>query len=484
MSERVEKDLEKIRREIENLENEVTNSKVSLEEMLDLQRYYQSLTTLIQNRFIALNEGLRNLIDENKNKLEERTSINASDNRDLLQEWTSSQKETISSKLIETNELLENLKESIVSMLSESKSMYGDFTTSFNNNISTVIGTHTQDLERLANNQINTFRKAVTGAKENAAELRSNSIGTFEKNAEEMKNQLDENINITENIMLESIEHLRSEYGDKLTENMESIFESFNRIKNDLEQLVSNAVKRIQAELSGVSNTMDKYLVDEIAKIQDVLAEYEKGMIDVNEVAMSNFNSSKADMLKKYDGVAKEQLETHSTELHGFEQGFNEEVDNILTSFSEQSDTMKQEAKSLLSNEQEKLSSKFVEMKNSLENKISELDGRSKSALEEKISTIEQEVANITGAIERTSGQIISRMESAEKDSVADLTSFASKAKSDVVETQETTFVDLDTEAKQNIKLAEEAEKRKRDLIGRLERLEKNIESIKNELYR
>jgi hypothetical protein len=71
-----------------------------------------------------------------------------------------------------------------------------------------------------------------------------------------------------------------------------------------------------------------------------------------------------------------------------------------------------------------------------------------------------------------------------EKDSVADFSSFASTAKSQVVDTQESTLADLETEAKQNIKLAEESEKRKRDLISRLERLEKNIESIKNELYR
>ncbi|MCG3226899.1 MAG: hypothetical protein H7645_08265 [Candidatus Heimdallarchaeota archaeon] len=484
MSERVEKDLEKIRREIENLENEVTNFKESLEGMLDLQRYYQVLTTLIQNKFIALNENLKNLIDENKNKLEERTIKNTSDNKDLVQEWTESQKATINSKFSETNSQLGNLRESIVSLLSESKTKFGNYTTSFNDNINTVIGSHTQDLERLANNQINTFRKVVTGAKENVAEIKDSNIGTFEKNTEDMKIQLNDNINITENIMLESIKHLRSEYGDKLTENMESIFESFNRIKNELEQLVSNAVKRIQSELSGVSDTMDKYLVDEITKVQDVLAEYEKGMIDVNEVAMSNFNNSKADMIKKYDGITKEQIEAHSTELQGFEQGFNKEIEQILTSFSEQSDTMKQEAKTLLSNEKDQLNAKFTEMKTDLESKISDIESRANSTIEGKISSIEQDVNDLTESVDRTSSQIVTRLESVEKDAVADLSSSESAAKGQIIETQETTLTDLETEAKQNIKLAEESEKRKRDLISRLERLEKNIEAIKNELYR
>jgi hypothetical protein len=247
---------------------------------------------------------------------------------------------------------------------------------------------------------------------------------------------------------------------------------------------VSNAVKRIQAELSGVSDTMDKYLVDEIAKIQDVLAEYEKGMIDVNEVAMSNFNSSKADMIKKYEGLAKEQIEAHSTELQGFEQGFNEEVDQILTSFSEQSDTMKNEAKSLLSTEQEQLSTKFEVMKTDLETKVSDIESRANKTIEEKMSSIEQEVTDLTQSVDRTSSQIITRLDSVEKDAVADLSSSASAAKGQIVETQDSTLTDLETEAKQNIKLAEESEKRKRDLISRLERLEKNIEAIKNELYR
>ncbi|MHA2308912.1 MAG: hypothetical protein ACXABJ_06525, partial [Candidatus Heimdallarchaeaceae archaeon] len=84
----------------------------------------------------------------------------------------------------------------------------------------------------------------------------------------------------------------------------------------------------------------------------------------------------------------------------------------------------------------------------------------------------------------RTSSQIVTRLESVEKDAVADLSSSASAAKGQIVETQETTLTDLEAEAKQNIKLAEESEKRKRDLISRLERLEKNIEAVKNELYR
>ncbi|MCG3260315.1 MAG: hypothetical protein H7644_11240 [Candidatus Heimdallarchaeota archaeon] len=58
----------------------------------------------------------------------------------------------------------------------------------------------------------------------------------------------------------------------------------------------------------------------------------------------------------------------------------------------------------------------------------------------------------------------------------------SSNAKSKIVETQDSTVSNLEIEAKDNIKKAEQAEKLRKDLISRLERLERNLEIIKDQL--
>jgi hypothetical protein len=264
---------------------------------------------------------------------------------------------------------------------------------------------------------------------------------------------------------------------------MESIFESFNRIKNELGQLVTNAVQRIQAELSGVSDTMDKYLIDEIAKIQTVLAEYEKGMIDVNEVAMTNFNTSKQSMIEAYETLTSNQLEEYKTELAGFENKFEKDVDDILSTFSQQSDSVKEESKTILANEQDTLSTNVSEMMNNFTNQVSSLEKQSTSTLEKDISDLEEEAQELLSSIDKTSSQIKARIDSVQKDSTAKISSFASSAKSQITNTQDTTLSDLEVEAKDQFRLAEQSEKIRKDIISRLERLERNIESIKNELY-
>ncbi|MEE9410745.1 MAG: hypothetical protein V3V41_07440 [Candidatus Heimdallarchaeota archaeon] len=483
MSERIEKDLDKVRREIENLESEMVSFKESLENILDLQKYYQILATLIQNKFITLNENLRGLIEKNKISLDELIAANVTEDKNLVSEWTTSQTDSVGGKLETTKEDLSVLQQSLVGLLSESKEKFDSFSSSFSENVNSILKSQELDLERLANAQVNTFRKSITDVKENIGEIKENSISTFEKNTEDLKTELEENIQITENIMLESIEHLRSEYGDKLTENMETIFESFNRIKSELGQLVDNVVQRIQVELSGVSDTMDKYLVDEIAKIQVVLADYEKGMIDVNAVAMSNFNTSKESMIQSYEDLSKQQLMNHSTELQEFEKGFHSQVDGVLDSFSEQSDSMKSEAKTVVSAEQDKMNKNFDELKTSLDEQVSLLQNETNNKINNRISSLEEEITEMKASIEKTSQQITTRLDSAQKDTVAEVSTFASTAKSQIASTQETTISDLETEVKDHIKQAEQAEKLKKDLINRLGRLEKNIEVIKNELY-
>jgi len=58
----------------------------------------------------------------------------------------------------------------------------------------------------------------------------------------------------------------------------------------------------------------------------------------------------------------------------------------------------------------------------------------------------------------------------------------SSNAKSKIVETQDSTVANLEIEAKDNIKKAEQTEKLRKDLISRLERLERNLETIKDQL--
>jgi len=190
MSERIEKDLEKVRREIENLEGEITNFKESLEGLLDLQNYYQVLASLIQNKFISLNENLRLLIDENKGSLESRLSEGTSGDIGLIDEWTTSQKENLETKFSETSGYLTKVQETVLSVLSESRENFENITNSFGENIDTVLGSHTQDLERLANSQVNVFRKAISDVKENVSEIKGNSLSTFQKNTDDMKKQL------------------------------------------------------------------------------------------------------------------------------------------------------------------------------------------------------------------------------------------------------------------------------------------------------
>ncbi len=76
MSERITKDLEKLKREIENLDSEIVNFKESLENLQELHQFYQILATLVQNKFIGLNETLRSLIESNKDSLNELVASN------------------------------------------------------------------------------------------------------------------------------------------------------------------------------------------------------------------------------------------------------------------------------------------------------------------------------------------------------------------------------------------------------------------------
>ncbi len=482
MSERIIKDLDKLRRDIGNLDVEITNFRESLENLQELHQFYQTLATLVQNKFIGLNEKLRVLIEENKNSLNETITSTTSTEKKLIDEWTVTQTEFVGSKLDSTKAELAKLQDAIITLLTESKTNFDDYSKSFSSKISTTLGSHEKDLERLANNQVNAFRKAVDDVKENASQIKATNLSSFQKNNSDMRKQLETNINIAENIMQESIEHMRAEYGDKLTENMESIFESFNRIKSELGQLVSNAVQRIQAELSGVTDTMDKYLVDEIAKIQDVLAEYEKGMIDVNEVALSNFNTSKESMLTTFDDITKKQYDTKDSELIEFESSFNDTVDGILVNLSEQSDVVKTEIKNYVANEQSDLNNHFENILGDLSQKIDTIQKDTTKLVNDKTATIEEDVVTLKTSIERTTQQISSQIDSAQKDASTAVVSLASSARSKISETQNSTISDLDTEAKNRIKGAEQAEKMKKDVIGKIEKLERTLEILKNEL--
>ncbi|MCK4972377.1 MAG: hypothetical protein KAS52_03595, partial [Candidatus Heimdallarchaeota archaeon] len=270
--------------------------------------------------------------------------------------------------------------------------------------------------------------------------------------------------------------------GDKLTENMESIFESFNRIKSELGQLVENAVKRIQTELSGISGTMDKYLIDEIAKIQEVLAEYERGMIDVNEVALSNFNESKASMINMYEQLVKQQIESHGNELGNFQENFNKNADDELALFSKQSDEMKEETKSIIAAEKNDIKQTLSEIQTFVTEDADKTKEKTKSEILQKITLLEEEIERLKTSISQTSSQITTHLEAVETANLANIASQSSKIKSQIAETQQSIMTDLDLEAKEHVKSAEDAEKRKRDLINRIERLERSIESIKNEL--
>lgn len=482
MSERIIKDLDKLRRDIGNLDVEITNFRESLENLQELHQFYQTLATLVQNKFIGLNEKLRVLIEENKNSLNETITSTTSTEKKLIDEWTVTQTEFVGSKLDSTKAELAKLQDAIITLLTESKTNFDDYSESFSSKISTALGSHEKDLERLANNQVNAFRKAVDDVKENARQIKATNLSSFQKNTTDMRKQLETNINIAENIMQESIEHMRAEYGDKLTENMESIFESFNRIKSELGQLVSNAVQRIQAELSGVTDTMDKYLVDEIAKIQDVLAEYEKGMIDVNDVALSNFNTSKESMLTTYDDITKKQYNTKDSELTEFETSFNETVDGILVNLSEQSDVVKTEIKDYVANEQSDLNNHFENILGDLSQKIDTIQKDTTKLVNDKTVTIEEDAVTLKTSIERTTQQISSQIDSAQKDASTAVVSLASSARSTISETQNSTISDLETEAKNRIKGAEQAEKMKKDVIGKIEKLERTLEILKNEL--
>jgi len=482
MSERIIKDLDKLRRDIGNLDGEITSFRESLENLQELHQYYQTLATLVQSKFIGLNEKLRVLIEENKTSLNKSITASTSNEKNLIEEWTTTQSEFVGSKLDSTKAELAKLQESILTLFADSRTSFNDYSQSFSQKLSSTLGSHEKDLERLANNQVNALRKAVDDVKDNASQIKSTNLASFEKNSADMRKQLETNINIAENIMKESIEHMRSEYGDKLTENMESIFESFNRIKSELGQLVNNAVQRIQAELSGVTDTMDKYLVDEIAKIQDVLAEYETGMLDVNQVALSNFNTSKESMLNTFDTLTKDQYNKKNSELTEFEGGFNKEVDGILTSLSEQSDAIKAEIKEYVSSEQSDVSEHFDTILADIGSKIEGIEKDAKKLVIDKTSSVEADTVNLRESINRTSQQIISKIDSAQKDASASIMSLSSNAKSGISETQNSTISDLETEAKSKIKGAEQAEKLKKDMIGKIERLERTLEIIKNEL--
>ena len=107
---------------------------------------------------------------------------------------------------------------------------------------------------------------------------------------------------------------------------------------------------------------------------------------------------------------------------------------------------------------------------------------KTESEILQKITLLEEEIERLKISIGQTSSQISTHLEAVEKDNLANISSQSSKIKSQIAETQQSIMTDLDIEAKEHVRSAEEAEKRKRDLINRIERLERSIESIKNEL--
>ncbi|MBY9001304.1 MAG: hypothetical protein KGD64_10340, partial [Candidatus Heimdallarchaeota archaeon] len=104
------------------------------------------------------------------------------------------------------------------------------------------------------------------------------------------------------------------------------------------------------------------------------------------------------------------------------------------------------------------------------------------SEILKKITSLEEEIARLKASINITSSQITTQFEAVEKENLANIASQTFEIKSKVAETQQTIMFDLDTEAKEHVRRAENAEKMRRDLINRIERLERSIESIKNEL--
>ena len=86
----------------------------------------------------------------------------------------------------------------------------------------------------------------------------------------------------------------------------EEIADFSGKVNDEVEEkYYDETIQKIQNELSGITETMDKYLIQEISKIQDILGDYEEGMLDVNNIVMSNFDASKKELLQRYDDLTE-----------------------------------------------------------------------------------------------------------------------------------------------------------------------------------
>ncbi|MHA1691790.1 MAG: hypothetical protein ACTSU7_09140, partial [Candidatus Heimdallarchaeaceae archaeon] len=196
----------------------------------------------------------------------------------------------------------------------------------------------------------------------------------------------------------------------------------------------------------------------------------------------SNFNESKASMITMYEQLVKQQIDVHGSELKIFQDKFNENADEELVTFSKQSDEMKEETKTLITAEKSDIKSKLSEIQAMITEDTDKTKETTESEILQKITLLEGEIERLKTSINQTSSQIIVQLEDVEKDNLANIASQSSKIKSQIAETQQSIMADLDVEAKEHISRAEDAEKRKRDLITRIEKLERSIESIKSEL--
>jgi methionyl-tRNA synthetase len=187
-------------------------------------------------------------------------------------------------------------------------------------------------------------------------------------------------------------------------------------------------------------------------------------------------------MLESYDDLTNKQYNEHDSELEEFEGNFNNKVDAILSTLSEQSDSIKQEIKSFVSREQDDIKNHLDDILTTVVEKSDNLQGNAAKTAVERISILENEIIDAKDSLERTSQQITSRIDSAQKYTIAEISTMSSNAKSKIVETQDSTVANLEIEAKDNIKKAEQVEKLRKDLISRLERLERNLETIKDQL--
>ncbi len=255
-----------------------------------------------------------------------------------------------------------------------------------------------------------------------------------------------------------------------------------SRIKSDLTQLVDNAVKKIQQELSGISGTMDKYLVDEIVNIQDVLTEYEKGMKDVNNVVMTNFTESKTSMINTYNKMTSKQKKDHSSSLSDFALQFNENVEEVLTLFSEQSEKMKTEVKSLISSEKESIQKDIEALSNTVNEKIDSSKQKTEQTYDTSINEINERELAFRTSLEEISSKSKEQMETLSSELKSDVLNLSSQTKEQISNTRHSTDSEIEMEANDLVKKAENAEKNKKDVINKIVKLEKSLDSVKNEL--